>query len=91
MSLYFTEISFCLKFLETLVCKLSANTLTIETSNGSDFFSADDGYQWVTWNLYFSLDNGIVARADTRNKNAPQLDMFGIDVEGISKIFFTQV
>ena len=78
-------------FSETLVCKLSANTLTIETSNGNDFFSGDDGYQWVTWNLYFSPDNGIVAKGDARNENAPQLDMFGIDVEGVSKIFFTQV
>ena len=80
-----------LKISDNLICKISANTLTIRTRDGGDFLHGDDGIDRPRWNLYFAEDNGIVAEADASNTNAPQLTEFGTEIEGVSEQYFTQV
>ena len=53
--------------------------------------SGDDGSDRPRWNLYFASDNGIIAESDASVENAPQLDKFGAEVEGVAEQYFAQV
>lgn len=73
------------------MCQISEKQLTVFTRNGDDFLQGGDEIGRATWNLYFSEDNGIVAREDLVNPKAPQFEVVASIVEGISDQYFTEV
>ena len=73
------------------MCQISEKQLTVFTRNGDDFLQGGDEIGTATWNLFFSEDNGIVAREDFVNPKAPQFEVVASIVEGISDQYFTEV
>ena len=65
--------------------------MTVLTRNGDDFLQGGEGIGRATWNLYFSENNGIVAKEDGGNPNPPQFKVVTTIVEGVSDQYFTKV
>ncbi len=80
-----------LYFSDKLICQISEKQLTVLTRNGDDFLQGGDGMGRATWNLYFSENNGIVAKEDGMNPKAPQFKVVATIVEGVSDQYLTEV